>query len=303
MSPYHIKTIEEYHRILGIGAPEHPLISVINLEEVPAYSGDEAVSVVFDFYMISLKETVSGNVKYKYGQQQYDFDNGMLFFLAPRQVFSFQAEEGFKSKGWMILIHPDFMWGTSLAKTIGQYGFFDYAVNEALFISEKEEQVLVQFITNIEREYRANVDQFSEHIIVSQLESLLSYSERFYQRQFFTRKISNHGLLDRLEKLLDAKFKDIHLAEAGIPTVNDLAAELNISPNYLSNVLKVTTGLSTQQHIHGKVVEKAKEKLSTTGLTVSEIAYGLGFEYTQSFSKLFKSKTGLSPLEFRQSFH
>lgn len=302
MAPYPIKSIEEYHRILGIGAPEHPLISIINLEEVPVYSGEEAVSVVFDFYMIALKEPVSGKVKYKYGQQQYDFDNGMLFFLAPRQVFSFQAEEGFKSKGWMMLIHPDFMWGTPLAETIGKYEFFDYAVNEALFISEKEEQVLVQFIRNIEREYHANVDQFSEHIIISQLESLLSYSERFYQRQFFTRKISNHGLVDRLEKLLDSKFKDAHLAENGVPAVNELAGELNISPNYLSNVLKVTTGLSTQQHIHEKVVQKAKERLSTTALSVSEIAYGLGFEYTQSFSKLFKSKTGLSPLEFRQSF-
>jgi AraC-like DNA-binding protein len=154
----------------------------------------------------------------------------------------------------------------------------------------------------LEREYLANVVQFSDHIIISQLESLLSYSERFYQRQFFTRKISNHSLLDRLEKLLDSKFNDTHLGENGIPTVNDLAGDLNISPNYLSNVLKVTTGLSTQQHIHKKVVEKAKEKLSTTALTVSEIAYGLGFEYTQSFSKLFKSKTGLSPLEFRQSY-
>lgn len=302
MSPYPIKSIEAYHRILGIAAPEHPLISVVNLEDIPVYSGEEAVSVVFDFYMISLKEPVSGKVKYKYGQQQYDFDSGMLFFLAPRQVFSFQAEEGFKSKGWMVLIHPDFMWGTSLAKTIGQYEFFDYSVNEALFVSEKEEQVLVQFIRNVERECRANVDQFSESIIISQLESLLNYSERFYQRQFFTRKISNHGLLERLEKLLDSRFNDPHLTENGVPTVNELAGDLNISPNYLSNVLKVTTGLSTQQHIHRKVVESAKEKLSTTELTVSEIAYGLGFVYTQSFSKLFKSKTGLSPLEFRQSY-
>ncbi len=303
MEPYRIKSISDYHRILEISKPQHPLVSVINLEEIKPYKGEGKVKVVFDFYMISLKKVVSGNVKYNYGQQQYDFDEGVLFYIAPGQVFSFEADDDFKSSGLMLLIHPDFLWGTALAKTIKQYEFFNYSANEALFVSEKEKNTIISFIRNIEQEYHANIDKFSESIIVSQLESLLNYSDRFYQRQFLTRKISNHLILERLEKLLDDYFKSDDASTNGLPTVQYLAGSLNTSPNYLSSLLKVLTGQSTQQHIHDKVIEKAKEKLSTTQLTVSEIAYALGFEYSQSFSKLFKSKTNCSPLEFRQTFN
>jgi AraC family transcriptional activator of pobA len=303
MEPYRIKTIKDYHQILSISKPEHSLVSVVNLEDIKPYTSEEKVKVVFDFYMISLKKIVSGKVKYSYGQQEYDFDDGILFFIAPNQVFSFEADADFKSSGFMLLIHPDFLWRTPLAKTIKQYEFFNYSANEALFVSEKEEVILNNLIQNIEREYHNNMDKFSENIIVSQLESLFNYSDRFYQRQFLTRKIINHQILDRLEKMLDDYFKSDDLAIKGLPTVHYLANRLNTSPNYLSGVLKTLTGQSTQQHIHDKVIEKAKEKLSTTSLSVSEIAYALGFEYSQSFSKLFKNKSGISPLEFRVSFN
>lgn len=301
--PYKFKSITEYHKILGLSKPEHPLVSVVNLEEIKPYASEEKVKVIFDFYIISLKKIVTGNVKYSYGQQKYDFDEGILFFIAPNQVFSFEADNDFKSSGFVLLIHPDFLWGTTLAKTIKQYEFFNYSVNEALFVSEKEQTILNFFIQNIEREYHSNIDTFSENIIISQLESLLNYSDRFYKRQFITRKISNHQILEQLEKLLDDYFKSDDLCIKGLPTVLYLAKKLNTSPNYLSGVLKTLTGQSTQQHIHNKVIQKAKEKLSSTELSVSEIAFSLGFEYSQSFSKLFKNKNGLTPLEFRASFN
>lgn len=203
----------------------------------------------------------------------------------------------------MLLIHPDFLWNAALAKTIKHYEFFDYSVNEALFLSEKEEAIIANILQNIEQEYQANIDKFSQDIIIAQLELLLSYSERFYHRQFITRKITNHQVLDRLEHLLNVYFDNNGVVKKGLPTVAYVAQELNVSPSYLSGLLKVLTGLNTQQHIHQKLIDKAKERLSTTRLSVSEIAYGLGFEHPQSFSKLFKTKTNLSPLEFRQSFN
>lgn len=203
----------------------------------------------------------------------------------------------------MLLIHPDFLWNTSLAKTIKQYGFFNYSVKEALWLSQKEETIIHQIIQNIRQEYHTNIDTFSQSIIISQIETLLNYSERFYQRQFITRKTVNHQILDRLEKFLSDYFNSDDLVSKGLPTVQHIADNLNVSPNYLSGLLKVLTGQSTQQHIHDKLIEKAKEKLSTTERSISEIAYELGFEYPQSFSKLFKTKTNLSPLEFRQSFN
>lgn len=301
--PYRIKTLQEYHKILGIGSPQHPMISVIDLSEITPYQSEESIKVVFDFYMISLKKVNSGNVHYGYGQQKYDFSNGILFFIAPNQVFSFKADQDFKSSGMMLLFHPDFLWGSTLARTIKAYEFFDYAVHEALFVSEKEEAVLNGFIKNIKQEYHSHIDRFSDSIMISQIESLLNYADRFYTRQFLTRKISGSRMLIQLEQILDDYFEKDEGIHKGLPTVPYVAALLNCSPNYLSGVLKTLTGRNTQQHIHEKLIEKAKEKLSTTTLTVSEIAFELGFEYPQSFSKLFKSKTRLSPLEFRSSFN
>lgn len=303
-TPIRIKSISEYHKLMGLPKPEHPLISVINFESIkhmPDRRGQ--ISFIFDLYSISLKRNF--NAKFKYGQQEYDFDEGIMFFMSPGQVFGIEIEKGttIKHTGWMLLIHPDFLWNTPLAKNIKQYGYFDYAVHEALFLSEKEEETIISLLQNIAQEYHANIDHFSQNIIIAQLELLLSYSERFYNRQFITRKIANHRILDRLEDILSTYFKSDELIKRGLPTVQYIADTLNVSPGYLSGMLKTLTGQSTQQHIHDKLIERAKEKLSTTELTVSEIAYELGFEHPQSFSKLFKTKTSVSPLEFRQSFN
>lgn len=301
--PIRIKTISEFHQFRGLPGPEHPLISVVDYAAIRHLPENNAISWTLDFYSVSLKRT--SNAKLKYGQQEYDFDEGVMFFMAPGQVFSVETTgtAAPKHSGWILLIHPDFIWNTALARTIKKYGYFDYAVNEALFLSEKEESVITGIIRNIQQEYHSNIDKFSQDIIISQVETLLNYAERFYHRQFITRKKLNHQLLDRLEALLTDYFNNGDLLKKGLPTVQLIAAGLNVSPGYLRSLLKVLTGQSTQQHIHNKLIEKAKEKLSTTTLSVSEIAYELGFEHPQSFSKLFKTKTKSSPLEFRQSFN
>ncbi len=303
MELHRIKTISEYHQVIGLPKPEHPLISVINLETIKHPSGSESINLVFDFYSISLKRNF--NAKIKYGQQKYDFDEGIMFFIAPNQMFGIEvdAEVVLNRTGWLLLVHPDFLWNTHLAKTMKQYEFFDYSVHEALFLSDKEETTIIGIMQNIQHEYHSNIDKFSQHIIIAQLELLLNFSDRFYHRQFITRKIMNHDILNRLEDILTDYFKSEDLTNKGLPTVQKIAETLNVSPNYLSGLLKVLTGQSTQQHIHDKVIEKAKEKLSTTHLSISEIAFQLGFEHSQSFSKLFKNKSGVSPLEFRASFN
>ncbi|MGO4288140.1 helix-turn-helix domain-containing protein [Chitinophaga sp. RAB17] len=303
-APHRFKTISEFHDFRGLPKPEHPLISVINVESIKQLNHNEPFNLLLDFYCIALKRNFNG--KMKYGQQAYDFDEGIMTFVAPGQVFSIEinkVEEELKHSGWILYIHPDFLWNTPLAKKIKEYEYFDYSVHEALFLSEKEEATLVGILQNIEQEYRANIDKFSQDLIIAQLEVLLTYAERFYHRQFLTRKISNHKILDRLEDILTAWFNSDDLIKKGLPTVTYVAETLNVSPGYLSGLLKTLTGQSTQQHIHEKLIEKAKEKLSTTDLSVSEIAYELGFEHSQSFSKLFKMKTSLSPLEFRNSFN
>lgn len=298
---YRIKTISEYHEIMGLPKPEHPLITVINLDSINPPIIKEPVSLIFDFYSISLKRNM--NASFKYGQKKYDFDEGTMFFMSPGQVFGIEVDKVSDSKlsGWILFIHPDFLWNTPLAKTIKQYEYFDYSVNEALHLSDKEETMVTGMMQNIEQEYHSNIDKFSQDVIIAQIELLLIYAERFYNRQFITRKIMNHEILNSLEDILTEYFNSDALKK-GLPTVQYIAKILNLSPNYLSAMLKVLTGQSTQQHIHDKLIEKAKEKLSTTDLSASEIAYELGFEHSQSFSKLFKSKTSLSPMEFRRSF-
>lgn len=300
---FRFHTITEYHRAAGLPKPAHPLISLVHMDEVQTVQSEGSFSLIYDFYSISMKRVK--NAKFKYGQQASDFDEGVLFFMAPGQVFGMEIEKGsvvHRPEGWMILIHPDFLWNTPLAKTIKQYEFFNYSVNEALYLSDKEETMLTTIAQNIEQEYHANIDRFSQSVIIAQLELLLTYSERFYQRQFITRKIANHEILIKLEDLLSNYFSSGMLTQKGLPSVSYIAENLNISPGYLSGLLKSLTGQNTQQHLHNKLIELAKEKLSTTNLTVSEIAYELGFEHLQSFSKLFKTKTNLSPLEFRHSF-
>ena len=295
-----IKTISEYHKSRGLSAPLHPLISLIDYRSIKHSPETSKVSWVNDFFLIALKKNIDG--KFRYGQQDYDFDEGTMFFIAPGQVFRIEVNQDLPDRsGWMLLIHPDFFWRTDLAKNIKNYEYFGYSAREALFLSEQEETIVSGIVQNVQREYQSNIDKFSQQIILSQVEVLFNYADRFYHRQFLTRKISNHQVLDKLEGLLNEYFTN-KTSQNGLPTVNYLADQLNLSPDYLSSLLKVTTGLNTQQHIHEKLIAKAKENLSTTDLSVTEIAYALGFEHPQSFSKLFKSKTRQSPLEFRASF-
>lgn len=298
-------TISAFHDFVQLPKPQHPLLSVVDVGTVPPPPpGREPESMVLDFYIISVKRT--RNVQVKYGQHPFDFNEGVLSFIAPGQVFSVAvADENHAAEqsGWVVYLHPDFLWNTPLAKTINQHDFWDYSLKEALFLSAKEEAAMLSLILAIQQEYASTIDQFSKPIIVSHLESLLQYADRFYNRQFITREKANHEVLERLEILLHAHFNSPDLPERGLPTVQYVADQLHLSPKYLSNLLRVLTGQNTQQHIHAALIAKAKEKLSTTTLTVSEIAYGLGFEHLQSFSKLFKTKTSLSPLEFRASFN
>ena len=300
--PIRIKTISEFHTLRGLPKPKHPLISVINFEDMAQTSEIGRQNLIFDFYMISVKRDM--NHKYRYGQQDYDFDEGLMFCMAPNQILGVIREENGKPpSGWMMMIHPDFLWNTPMATAIKKYEFFDYSVNEALFLSEDEEIKIQQITENIKQEYQMNIDKFSQNIIISQLETLLNYSERFYQRQFITRHKAHHQFLEKLEILLNNYFEGENIIQNGLPSVQYLSEEFNMSPQYMRSLLKSLTGQTTQQLIHEKLIEKAKEKLSTTELSVSEIAYELGFEHSQSFSKLFKAKTDISPLEFRKSFN
>lgn len=298
----HFKKVSDYHKFAHLSAPQHPLISLIDYSQVQYPENVIDYKWRQDYYAIGLKKNIP--YKFFYGQQEYDFDEGLMTFIKPNQVMSLESNPniGHKPTGWLLLIHPDFLWNSSLANQINQYDFFGYSINEALFLSEKEEMMIAEILKNIEREYLANIDQFSQKIIISQLELLFNYAERFYERQFITRKISNHQVLDQLETLLNAYFKD-DLIDKGLPTVQWVADELLLSSSYLSSMLKSLTGQSTQQHIHNKLIEKAKEQLSTTQLSISQIAYHLGFERPASFTKLFKNKTEMSPLEFRKTFN
>lgn len=300
------KTISEFLQFRQLPKPEHPLLSVLALESVDTLSQSEPATWVCDFYCIALKRVVNtGEVKLKYGQQTYDYDDGIMAFIAPNQVLSLSVDKRavqLRQSGWMSSIHPDLLWNTPLATTIRQYDFWDYSVNEALFLSEKEEALLVDIMRNIRQEYHSTIDKFSKSIIISHLETLFNYADRFYHRQFITREKSSHQILERLDDLLNNYFGNHDLISKGLPTVGYIAEALNLSPKYLSSLLKVLTGQNTQQHIHEKLIKKAKEKLSASELTVSEIAYELGFEHLQSFSKLFKTKTSQSPLAFRASF-
>lgn len=303
IKPLRIKTISEYHQLRGLPPPEHPLISLIDYSKIKQSPIDNEPFLLFDFYLISIKRGVEG--KMHYGQQSYDFDQGVMFFMSPNQLLKVEMNRKAAAKlhGWMLLIHPDFFWRTSLAQTIRKYEYFDYAVNEALFLSEKEEETMNEIARKIQLEYRLNIDKFSGRIIIAHIELLLNYAERFYHRQFITRKKSGHHILERLEALLTDYFDNDDLISKGLPTVQYISDNLNVSAVYLRSLLKALTGQNTQQHIHEKLIEKAKERLSTTDLSISEIAYGLGFEHPQSFSKLFKAKTNQSPVEFRLSFN
>lgn len=245
--------------------------------------------------------------KIKYGQQYYDFDKGTMNFIAPKQVQSVSVSEVREmrtecGKGYMMTFHPDLLHSHPLANAIKKYGFFSYALNEALHLSKKEERNIVEIFDKIHNESK-HIDHHTNDIILSQIDLVLQYSKRFYERQFITRKAVNNDLLFKVEILLNDHFNNTKQLQNGLPTVELVAEKLNLSANYLSDLLRSLTGLNTQQHIHEKLIEKAKEKLSTTNLTVAEIAAKLGFEQAQSLNRLFKKKTNMSPLEYRKSFN
>lgn len=292
-------SISELHRFLGLPKPEHPMVSIVNCSEIPESTSDTLTNYLNSFYIISIKKDFKG--KLKYGQQYYDFDEGVMSFIAPGQMISKTTAN--YHLGMSLIFHADFIRNYPLAGIIKSYGYFSYAVNEALHLSEKEEAMTITLMQNIEHEYLSAIDSFSQNVIVSQIDLFLNYCNRFYNRQFITRSNASNDLLVKLEILLSAYFNHENLAEKGLPTVQYISEQLNVSPTYLSDMLRSLTGQNTQQHIHAKLIEKAKQMLTTTSLSVSEVAYKLGFEYPQSFNKLFKNKTNVSPLAFRQSFN
>ncbi|MFD1605276.1 helix-turn-helix domain-containing protein [Flavobacterium artemisiae] len=298
-SIYKFESLSDFHEVFGLKKPLHPLISFIDITELKLEAHGLPRSIVLNFYKIAYKTLLCG--KAKYGQNYYDFGEGGLVFTAPGQLFESPSKQA--ASGYLLLVHPDFFLSYPLARKIREYGFFSYAANEALHLSEKEKTTIMSIFAILEEELNSRIDDFSQDVIISQIELLLNYSNRFYKRQFITRRSANNTLLEKLEEILEDHFKDEKASSAGIPTVHSLAEKLNTSASYLSDMLRSFTGESAQHHIHQKLVEKAKEKLSATDLSVAEIAYGLGFEHPQSFSRLFKIKTNLSPLEFRQSFN
>ncbi|WP_027388590.1 helix-turn-helix domain-containing protein [Chryseobacterium gregarium] len=294
-----IISVKELHSYMGLPSPLNPLITIIDHSQTQNKSQESDQKLLLDFYNISIKRSFKG--KLKYGKNHYDFDDGTMSFIAPNQILSVDNDQDRNMDGWSLLFHPDLIRQYPLGKAIKSYGFFSYTVNEALHLSDEEEKTIEIIIQNIQKEINSRLDLFSQDVIVSNLELLLSYCNRFYSRQFLTRKMATNDLLTKFEIKLDHYFSDN--SNLVLPTVEKLATELNVSSPYLSDMLRNITGQNTQQHIHEKLIEKAKEILTTTNLTVSEIAYQLGFEYPQSFSKLFKSKTNLTPSEYRHSYN
>lgn len=294
-----INSIKELHSFMGLPSPLNPLLTIIDHSQTQNKKQQTNQKLLLYFYNISIKRSFKG--KLKYGKNHYDFDDGTMSFIAPNQIISIDNEEDRNADGWSLLFHSDLIRQYPLGKVIKNYSFFSYSINEALHLSVEEEKTIEAIVQNIQNELNSRLDNFSQDVIVSNLELLLSYCNRFYNRQFITRKMATNDLLTNFENILDKYFTENSNLE--LPTVEKLATKLNVSSSYLSDMLRSLTGQNTQQHIHNKLIEKAKEILTTSNLTISEIAYQLGFEYPQSFSKLFKSKTNLTPIQYRSLFN
>lgn len=297
--PLKISSISELHDMLQLPKPLHPLVSLVDNTKMSIKKDMLKRSFILDFYKISYKYSTTG--KMGYGQGYYDFNEGGMMFTAPGQVLS--TDENAEYCGYTLLVHPDFIRSYPLAKNIKNFGFFSYDTNEALHLSDHEKTTITGLLDNIENELNTAIDEGSQDVIISYMEVLLNYSNRFYKRQFITRKAVNSDLLTKMDLVLENYFNQQETLNKGLPTVEFLASTLNLSPHYLSDMLRNLTGLNAQQHIHEKLIEKAKEYLTTTGFSVSEVAYALGFEHPQSFNKLFKKKTDKTPLSYRQSFN
>jgi len=293
-----IQSINELHQRVGFAKPKHPFISVIDLNKIDAtiIQSLEEKSFQLGLYSVSLKK-ITGTLKY--GRGHYDFAEGSLVFMSPDQVITYTPDLQIE-EGWALYFHPDLIYSSPLGQRIKSYSFFHYDVNEALHISDEEKGIINDCIHKIEREYSQNIDQHTQSLLISNLELLLNYCNRFYGRQFYTREKVASDVVQQFEQLLLTYFSKDTLIEEGLPDVKYFAAKLNFSPNYLSDLLTKFTGKSTQEHIHLQIVNKAKSLLWGSEKSISEIAYHLGFEHPSHLNKLFKSKTGKTPGEYRQ---
>lgn len=296
----HLKSLAEQHGLSGISKPKHPLFSIVRFEDLIMTDTTERVRLISDFYQIILKYNCP--CKTKYGQTEYDFDEGLMSFFAPKQSHVIEPGAWQPVSGFLLLIHPNYLNGFSVQNKIKGYGFFDYNADEALILSEEEELSIKNIFQQIEKEYLLPIDTYSQDVVIANVELLLAYCNRYYNRQFITRKSVNRQLLSEVSRLLEDYFEK-HASSQGLPTAHFLSEQLHLSSKYLSDCLKQLTGQTAQQIIHEKLIAKVKELLSSTELSVSEIAYALGFEFPQSLNKLFKNKTKLTPLEFRASFN
>ncbi len=293
-----LATVTDYTRFCELPAPANPLLTLIDLSQTRKQLPPTAfLPIRQEFYTIWVKKNLNG--KLHYGHQSYDFGEGVMGFMGPGQVFAIDPTlDIFDLSGWMLVFHPDLLARHPLGKKIGSYGFFAYAVHEALHLSAAEEAILDGLVAGLRAEYEQPIDAFSQDVLVAHLDTLLTYANRFYHRQFLTRRVAEHDPLSRFEALLAAYFAADTDAQP-LPTVQYFADHLHVSPPYLSDMLRTVTGLTTQQHLHQHLIEKAKRLLLTTSLSINETAFQLGFEYPQYFSRLFKSKTGLTPAAFR----
>ena len=295
----HFKTLSAYFDYIQMPRPEHPMLSVLLAkgENTLPCPRESSPPITNDCYTISLKKMVKGNLNY--GRTKYDFTNGVLIFIAPKQVLQWDSSVVFEQKGFSITFHKDFIKGTELAQQMKRYGFFSYSVNEALHLSPKEESLMEGVVANLESEYKNNQDEFSKGIIISHLSTLLKYANRFYERQFLNRKELSNDLLHQFNLQLDLYFESGQLQQEGIPSIEQMADKLTVSQRYLSDTLKKETGRTASEHLQLYLIEEAKNILLTPDKGIAEIAYELGFEYPQYFSRLFKKREGLSPTAFR----
>lgn len=298
-SAYRVQTIGELHEIAGFEKPKHPLITVIDFSKVNVNSTPESGSFICSFYSVNFKR----HCNFVYGRQVFDHKEGTLLCTAPEQIITFNREkEARSSEGWGLYFHPELIRNTALGEKINEYSFFSYAENEALHLSEQEKQILLSILKQMENEYNTNIDHYSHDLIISNIELLLNYCKRFYGRQFITRTNQNKDVIVRFEEYITDYFKSDKLKNNGLPTVRKCAGAMNLSPNYFSDLLKSETGKNTQEHIHYYLLEKAKTLLVGSDKSINEIAYELGFEYPQSFSKFFKNKVGISPSIFKAGY-
>jgi AraC-like DNA-binding protein len=300
MKSFEINSISEAHQSVGLSAPKHPLVSVVKAVDFRPTVDFRGLKVINNLYQITLKQLGCGNLMY--GKNSYDYEEGTLVFISPGQVTTFEGElptDGESNKSWTLAFHPDLIRKSSLADKMSHYSFFNYEVNEALHLSQEELETIEDLLDKIIKEYSQNLDKHSQNLIISNIELLLDYCTRFYDRQFYTRSNLNLDYVSKFEKLLKRYYESKEAMVERLPSVQYLAQELSFSPNYLSDLLKKETGKTAQEHIHLFVIERAKNSLLNSSKTISEIGYSLGFDYPQHFSNLFKLKTGMSPSEYR----